>query len=54
MYIGDYARRAPDRAAVIMAGSGDQLTYAELFANANRIARYLQAAGLPTVIKNLD
>jgi long-chain acyl-CoA synthetase len=46
MYIGDHARRSPDRAAVILAGSGAQLSYGELFANSNRIARFLRAAGL--------
>ena len=35
MYPGDYAKQHPDRPAVIMAQSGEVLTYAALEARAN-------------------
>lgn len=40
------ASRDPDRAAVIMAGSGERLSYGELEARSNRGAHWLRAAGL--------
>jgi long-chain acyl-CoA synthetase len=46
MYIGDFARSNPDRPAAIMAFSGEIVTYAQLYAGANRLARLLHAAGL--------
>ncbi len=46
MYPGDYARKHPDRAAFIMASSGETVTYAELEARANRLAHLLYDAGL--------
>jgi long-chain acyl-CoA synthetase len=46
MYPGAYAEKNPDRAAVIMAGSGATLTYQEFEARANRLAHCLRAEGL--------
>jgi len=46
MYPGTYAEKNPDRAAVIMAGSGATLTYQEFEARANRLAHCLRAEGL--------
>ncbi|HVV30617.1 MAG TPA: acyl-CoA synthetase [Mycobacteriales bacterium] len=46
MYIGDYAGSAPDRAAVIMASSGERMSYGELFDGSNRFARVLRESGL--------
>ncbi len=41
-----HARTAPDRPAVIMAGSGEVLTYGAMDAMANRMAQWLRAQGL--------
>jgi fatty-acyl-CoA synthase len=46
MYPGTYAKTQPDKPAVIMAGSGQQLTYAELDARSNQLAQLLYDAGL--------
>jgi long-chain acyl-CoA synthetase len=46
MYPGTFASTAPDKAAVIMATTGQVLTYAELDAEANRLSHVLRAAGL--------
>jgi long-chain acyl-CoA synthetase len=46
MYPGAYVGDAPDRPAVIMAGSGWVQTYAELDAAANQLSRVLSDAGL--------
>lgn len=46
MFPGDFARTSPDRAAQIMAGSGEVLTYAELDAAANRLSQYFASLGL--------
>ncbi|MEZ5321783.1 MAG: AMP-binding protein [Microthrixaceae bacterium] len=46
MFPGDFARTTPDKAAIVMADSGEVLTYAQLDAEANRFARVLRAAGL--------
>jgi acyl-CoA synthetase (AMP-forming)/AMP-acid ligase II len=43
---GTHAAERPDKAAVIMAGTGQVITYAELDAEANRLSRLLRAAGL--------
>ena len=43
---GTFAERTPDKPAVIMAGSGQVITYAELDAEANQLSRLLRAAGL--------
>jgi long-chain acyl-CoA synthetase len=46
MYPGDHAKHHPDQPALIMATSGEQLTFAEYEANCNRLAHLLRAAGL--------
>ncbi|NNE73431.1 MAG: AMP-binding protein [Acidimicrobiales bacterium] len=46
MYPGHWAAETPDKPAMIMAGSGEQLTYAELDAHANRLSQLFAAAGL--------
>jgi long-chain acyl-CoA synthetase len=43
---GNHAREAPDRPAVVMAGSGETLTYAELADRSARVARLLVDRGL--------
>ena len=42
----DFAERTPDKAALIMAGSGEVVTYAELEAGSNRFAQLLRALGI--------
>ncbi len=46
MYPGTYAAQTPDKAAAILAGTGEVLTYAELDARSNRLAQLLRAEGL--------
>ncbi|MCX2730347.1 acyl-CoA synthetase [Saccharopolyspora sp. NFXS83] len=46
MFPGAHAATAPDRPAVIMAGSGDRLTYGELEERSIRLAHSLREAGL--------
>jgi len=46
MYPGVHARATPDRAAVIMASTGETITYGELEARSNRLAHLLRARGL--------
>jgi long-chain acyl-CoA synthetase len=46
MYPGHHATAHPDRAAFIMASTGETVSYAELEARANRLARLLRAHGL--------
>jgi long-chain acyl-CoA synthetase len=46
MYPGTIARQHPDRLAVVMAGTGVGITYAELEARSNQLAHHLRAAGL--------
>ncbi|WP_067462338.1 acyl-CoA synthetase [Actinomadura macra] len=46
MHLGQIAERTPDKPAVIMAGSGQVLTYRELNDQSNRLARLLHAEGL--------
>ncbi|HOA92193.1 MAG TPA: AMP-binding protein [Quisquiliibacterium sp.] len=50
MYAGKYAVQCAGRAAFIMAGTGESVTYAELEARTNRLAHLLRAHGL----KRLD
>ncbi len=45
-YPGTFAASSPDKPAVIMGGTGQVITYAELDAEANRLSRLLRAAGL--------
>src|SRR5271169_5656502 len=46
MHLGKIAAEEPGKAAVIMAGSGQTVTFAELDAAANKLAHVLQDAGL--------
>lgn len=46
MYPGKTARSHPDRAAVIMAGTGETISYGELEARSNRLAHLLRTRGL--------
>jgi len=46
MWPGLHAQQTPDKPALVMAGSGETLTYAELDARSNQVAHLLQAAGL--------
>ena len=46
MYPAPHALTHPDRAAFVMAGSGETVTYAELEARSNRLAHLLRAHGL--------
>jgi fatty-acyl-CoA synthase len=46
MYPGTWARTSPDKPALVMAGSGRTLTYAELDDRSLRLANRLRAAGL--------
>ena len=43
---GEYADLHPDQPALVMATSGESLTFAEFEANANRLAHLYRAAGL--------
>lgn len=46
MHPRHFARQTPDKAAYVMAGSGEQVTYAELEARANQVAHWLQSQGV--------
>jgi long-chain acyl-CoA synthetase len=46
MYPGTYARKHPDRPAIIMTGSGEVVTYAQLEDRSLRVAHWLREAGL--------
>src|SRR5258707_11212577 len=46
MHLGKIAAEQPGKAAVIMAGTGQRITFAELDAAANRVAHVLFDAGL--------
>ena len=46
MYPGTYAKTTPDKPAIIMAGSGKQLTYRELDEQSAKLARALHDLGL--------
>ena len=46
MYIADFAESAPDRAAVVMGGSGRRISYRELDEGSIRFARVLYDCGL--------
>ena len=50
MYPGKYAAQHPERAAFIMAGTGETVSYADYEARSNRLAHLLRANGL----KRLD
>ncbi|MGH3380052.1 MAG: AMP-binding protein [Actinoallomurus sp.] len=46
MHLGQIAASMPDKPAVIMAGSGEVITFRELDEESNRLARLLRAEGL--------
>jgi long-chain acyl-CoA synthetase len=46
MYPGQYAQARADQPAVVMAGSGESISYRELEARSNRLAHLLRAVGL--------
>jgi len=46
MYPGTHAATTPDKPAVVMAGSGESLTFRELDEGSARLARYLHEQGL--------
>jgi acyl-CoA synthetase (AMP-forming)/AMP-acid ligase II len=46
MYVGTHARKRPDHPALIMAGSGETVSYRELDERSNRLAQLLRARGL--------
>ena len=46
MYPGTHAQTRADQPAIIMAGSGETVTYRELDARSNRLAHLLRAVGL--------
>jgi long-chain acyl-CoA synthetase len=46
MYPGDFAETQPDKAAYLMATSGQAVSYAELDAEANRLSQYFRSLGL--------
>jgi long-chain acyl-CoA synthetase len=46
MYPGMIAKSHPGRAAIVMAGTGETITYGELEARSNRLAHLLRARGL--------
>ena len=46
MYPGAHAAASPDKPALIVAGSGETVTYAQLDAEANRVSRVLREARL--------
>ena len=48
MYPGEIARRTPDKAAYVFAGSGDTVTYGQLDARSNQGAQLLRQLGLRT------
>jgi long-chain acyl-CoA synthetase len=46
MYPGTFVARFPDKAAVVVAGSGETLTYGDLNDRSIRLARFLGERGL--------
>lgn len=46
MYPGHFAATTPDKAAIVVAHTGETITYAELDARANRVSRLLRDSGL--------
>jgi acyl-CoA synthetase (AMP-forming)/AMP-acid ligase II len=46
VYPGEIARRAPDRPAVVMGGTGETITFRELDERSNSLAQLLRARGL--------
>ena len=54
MYPGKYAVERADQPAIIMAGTGETITYAEYEARTNRLAHLLRAHGLQRLRPLLD
>jgi acyl-CoA synthetase (AMP-forming)/AMP-acid ligase II len=48
MYPGTHAQTSPDKPAVVMGGSGETVTYAELDKASNQLANLLRSRGLAT------
>src|SRR5713101_4749168 len=46
MYPGEYAKKSPDQPAIVMATSGETVTFAEYEARSNRLAHLFRALGL--------
>ena len=46
MYLGLHAKSRPNQPAIIMAQSGEAVTYAELERRSNRLAHFLRASDL--------
>ncbi|GAB5453615.1 MAG: AMP-binding protein [Halioglobus sp.] len=46
MYPGEYAKQHPDRAAFIMADTGESVSYRDFEQRANQVAHYLRGQGL--------
>ena len=46
MYPGEHAKTRPDHPAIVMAGSGETISYRELDARSNRLAHLLRSVGL--------
>jgi fatty-acyl-CoA synthase/long-chain acyl-CoA synthetase len=46
MYAAEYAKSHPDKPAIVMAASGEVVTFGQYEACANRVARMLRGAGL--------
>lgn len=46
VYITEHAQRTPDKAAIIMAETGETVSFAELEARSNRAARLFRQCGL--------
>ena len=46
MYAAKHARALPDKPAIIMAGSGEVVTYAQYESTANQVAHLLRDTGL--------
>ena len=48
MYPGHHATTTPDKPAIVMAGSGETVSYRQLDENSNQLAHWLHAEGLRT------
>ncbi|MCX7620219.1 MAG: AMP-binding protein, partial [Acidimicrobiales bacterium] len=46
MFPGTYAQRTPDKAAYVMGGTGQTISYRELDDDANRLSQLMRATGL--------
>ena len=46
MYVGRHAQLRPQQPAIVMAGTGESVTYAELDSRSNRLAHFLRGRGL--------